>query len=289
MTQEALASRVKNSAGMSVGTSLALETILPLWSVFDIKREAPMPVSLHKYSRVWVNLRTVARNLYNAIENDLKDRLKGDELGEAIAEEAWAIVQAINHESSNTVKVVIYLPKYEELAKTFPTASIRIPSTDKQKNLDKLMQKALTFARTSLETNHKPYFKSCSLKIDPDGYAATLMLTHMPVDLLNARRFGNLELLESHTGVVKSKNQWYTKLFAGNALSIIPFCEMSLQIFGDDHSFHPKHISVKREILSIAQTNNWSWMTTESKIRSDILKHPENAFKIEMLKLLHPL
>jgi hypothetical protein len=188
-----------------------------------------------------------------------------------------------------THQTKIYLPKYETLARTFPSASVRLPTTEKQKTIERLMSKALEHAERVLETNHQKSFLKTPLKIDPGSYAETLMLTHMPVDLLNYKRFGNLELLESHTGIVKARNLWYTKLFAGKALSIIPFCEMSLQVFGDDHSFHPMNISVKREILSIAQANHWSWMTTESKIRSDILKHPENAFKIEMIKLLHPL
>lgn len=289
MTQEAIAARATNSSGVSVGTSLALETILHNWPIFDLERVAPDKVSLHKYSRVWINLRTIARNLHNSVSSEYKETLRPTDLGEAIAEEAWTVAQAIMQASSNSVQATVYWPKYEQLEKAFPTASIRKPNTDKQKAIDKLMHEALNHAERSLETNHRTHYRKVNLKIDPGSYASTLMLTHMPVDLLSAKRFGNLELLESHTGLVKTKNQWYTKLYGGKALSTIPFCEMSLQVFGDDHSFHPMNIAVKREVLSIAQTNNWSWMTTEGKIRADILKHPENAFKIEMLKLLHPL
>lgn len=289
MTTEAIASRATNSSGVSVGTSLALETILPSWPVFDLERVAPDKVSLHKYSRVWINLRTIGRNLHNSVSTEYKETLKPSDLGEAIAEEAWVVAQAIMQGSSNAVQAIVYWPKYEQLAKAFPTASIRIPSTDKQKTVDRLMQEALNHADRSLGTNHPQNYRRTNLKIDPGSYAETLMMTHMPVDLLSAKRFGSLALLESHTGLVKTKNMWYTKLFGGKALSTIPFCEMSLQVFGDDHSFHPMNIAVKREVLSIAQTNHWSWMTTEGKIRADILKHPENAFKLEMLKLLHPL
>lgn len=289
MTQEAIAARATNSSGVSVGTSLALETIIPNWPVFDPEREAPPKVPLSKYSRVWINLRTIARNLHNAVANEYKETLKPNDLGAAIAEEAWAVAQAIEQASSSAVKAMIYWPKYNELQRYFPVASLRTPSTEKQKSVEKIVSAAMEFAHEVLATNHPQNYKRVSIKIDPGSYAQTLMMTHMPVDLLNVRRFGSLELLESHTGVVKARNLWYTKLFAGKSLSVIPFCEMSLQVFGDDHSFHPKNISVKREIITIAESNHWSWMTTESKMRADILKHPENAFKIEMLKLLHPL
>lgn len=289
MTTEAIASRATNQAGVSVGTSLALETILPLWPVFDPAREAPPKVNLHDYSRVWINLRTIARNLHNAVPSEYRDNLRPQELAQAVAEEAWVVAKAIEDGSSGATKAMIYLPKYEQLPRIFPNAKLREPSTEKQKAVDRLMKEALKLADESLDVNHRAHYRHTGVKIDPGSYGKTLMLTHMPVDLLNAHRFGNLELLESHTGLVKSKNQWYTKLFAGKALGILPFNTMTLQVMGDDHSFHPMNISVKREILDIATKNHWSWMTTDSKVRSDILKHPENQFKLEVLKLLDPL
>lgn len=289
MTTEAIASRATNASGVSVGTSLALETILPSWPVFDRERVAPPSVNLLKYSRVWINLRTIARNLHNAIASEYRETIRPQDLGEALAEEAWAVALAIEQGSSGSVKAMLYWPKYEQLQRAFPSAKIRVPSTDKQKAVDTLVQKAMEIADNILHTNHPKSYTRSPVKIDPGSYAETLMMTHMPVDLLSAKRFGSLELLESHTGLVKPRNLWYTKLFAGKTLSIIPFGEMSLQVFGDDHSFHPMNISVKREVLTIAETNHWSWMTTDSKIRADILKHPENSFKIEMLKLMHPL
>lgn len=99
MTQEAIATRATNTAGVSVGTSLALETIIPAWPVFDPERVAPPKVNLQKYSRVWINLRTIARNLHNAVSGEYRETLRPENLGDAIAEEAWAVSQAIADEA----------------------------------------------------------------------------------------------------------------------------------------------------------------------------------------------
>ena len=86
-SSEAIAMRVTSAANVSVGTSLALETIIPHWPVFDPARVAPPKVSLHSYTRVYFNLMTLLRNIRNAIPREVRADVKAQNLGEGLAEE----------------------------------------------------------------------------------------------------------------------------------------------------------------------------------------------------------
>ena len=46
----------------------------------------------------------------------------------------------------------------------------------------------------------------------------------------------NVDLIETHTGVIKDRNKWYTKL-SGKGMECIPFAKWSLQFFGDGKIF----------------------------------------------------
>src|SRR5690606_15099886 len=64
-----------------------------------------------------------------------------------------------------------------------------------------------------------------------------LIITHFPVDLLNRYKFSRLVLLETHTGAMKPHTLWYTKLYNGKELNMIPFDRMTVQLFGDGNLF----------------------------------------------------
>lgn len=284
MSSEALAARAANSAGVSVGTSLALETIVPGWPVFDRDRVAPDFVGLSGYKRVWFNVRTLFRNLYNAIDSGARDSVQVTDVAEALAEEISAVHRAITDATAGGVQVKFYNINYERVKKIFPAADVRVPKTDKQIAQDKLMHKSIERCKEIIETNHKGWWVESGPRLDPGTYGETLMCSHIGLDLLNYPRFGRLTLLESHTGQIKERNLWYTKLLMGKNYPIIPFCEPMLQIFGDDHIFHPKNIAIKRAITLMAQQNHWSFTTSMSKLRSDVNKHPDKLFVKEIQK-----
>lgn len=285
MTIEAIASRATNASGVSVGTSLAMETIIPNWPIFDKERIAPDFVSLETYKRVWINVRTLFRNLYNSVESGYREGLKADDVAEAMVQEMEEIHRSITSAYAGGVSVMFYNVDYDRVARIFPRAKVRVNSedmTDKAKAQDKIMRASVKRAREIIETNHKGWWFETGPRIDPGSYGKTILLTHIGLDLLNLYRFGSLTLLESHTGQTKNRNQWYTKFLNGKSLSTIPFCEAMLQVFGDDHIFHPKNITVKRALQQIAQDNHWSFMTTTNKMQGDIAKHPDKLFTREM-------
>lgn len=286
MSAEGLALRAMNASNVSVGTSLAIESLIPSWPVFDPARVAPARIDLSEYTRVWFNIWTLARNFFAAIPTEYRDHVRVEDAGMALVEEMEELERSIKTATAGAVKVVFYYPSYKSLQQTYPKGKLREPVTDKARAARKLLLSTMDYAAKSLETNHKDLLRRYDVEIRPESFGNTLLLTHFPVDLLNEYRFGRCALLESHTGVVKKKNLWYTKLFQGKNHPTIPFNAMTLQVFGDDHHFHPWETKIKNAIIDLATKNRWSWATTASKVRMDLRQHPDRFFVDQITKLL---
>jgi hypothetical protein len=108
--------------------------------------------------------------------------------------------------------------------------------------------------------------------ISPKGNVKALFLTHVPYDLTNYSNFEKLDLIESHTGVLKSRYEWYTKFYKlGDAdLRIIPFYKKMLLVFGDRVVIQPSDIKLRRLILEVAQNRRWTQLTTVDKVMHDL-------------------
>lgn len=278
MSIEILAERAMSAPGVSVGTTLAMETILPSWPVFDPERPKPKPVNIFDYKRVWINLATLFRNMYNACPRDRVELIQPQEAADALYAEMETIYQAVRAATQNAVDVHYYWCDYRDLAKIYPRGQIRAVNTPKQIAFRDLMVKTVERVVKMAKVNNLEFISQYHTEIQPKTYGKTILISHYPVDLLSEHRFGTVDLLESHTGVLKNKTLWYTKFFNGKTLSILPFCALTLQVFGDDHFFKAHDNKIREAVLEIAHKGKWSWMTTKSKIRSDVRAHPDQMF-----------
>ena len=286
MTAELLAERVMSAPGVSVGTSMALETFLPAWPVFDSARTPPPAINLFDYKRVWFNLATVFRNLYNALPRERLSELKSTDAGEALYHEMETIAAAIKDGSQGAVETHFYWCDYKDLSKLYPKARLRVPNTPKQLQFRDHIVKAVTIAIKTAQLNNPGLVSTHHTQLHPKTHGQTLIMTHYPVDLLSASRFGKLFLLESHTGIVKNMTLWHTKFFNGKQLSIIPMNAMTLQVFGDEHHFHPLDAKFRAALMEIAVEHKWTWMTSAFKLRSDISKYHDQFFALQLIALL---
>jgi hypothetical protein len=107
-------------------------------------------------------------------------------------------------------------------------------------------------------------FYECDLK--PETKSDSLILTNYAYDLLSYKHFNKLDLLESHTGVLKPKSMWYTKLLNGKDLNRIPFNSLSIQVFGDKETFSGMPHKVKSLILELAEKYQWTQVTSKDRI-----------------------
>lgn len=270
--------RDKGGFPISIGTSLAIESAC---GVFPERPVDPPP--LRNVKEIWVNLRTVVRNLVGALSPEVRDMVLPGQLVPAMLEDMAILESTVSKASAGMVRVVFYCCDYSSLSRVFPNAMLRTPKTEKQH-----LQKALEDNAVTLTIQSSPPQDLRFFRFEITGsFPQSFIITHLPVDLLARYSFSRLELLESHTGAIKPPPQWHTKLTGGKELINIPFNRFSLQVFGDNgHQFGSMLPSVRKEVLRVAEQDNWTTITTDEKIRVSLRKIQEPTARTLLLSLL---
>ncbi len=276
---QAIDGREKGQIAVSIATSLALEGA---FGIYPERPQSPAPIT-EGVREVWINLRTLVRNFYGAFKPEAKDVVTPPTAATALLEEMGIVEGAINQHSQGMVSVIFYLCDYSEVIRRFPKANLKQPKTPSQE-AQALLEKQTLDALLQLEPPQT--IRRYRLDID-SGHPHAFMITHYPVDLLNRYKFAKLELLESHTGVLKGPALWYTKLTNGKQYDFLPFCKFTIQVFGDGGQlFSPQLPSVKKEIIEIAQADHWTPVTTDAKIRASLSKVKNPADRTVLLSML---
>lgn len=265
MYSQAIAEREVGQYPLSIATSLALEGATGTHPDLPIK-SAP----LLDYGEFWINLRTLFRNFMGALHKDAAAGVLPIQIDAAIREEMETIKRIVNEITHGKCKVVFYVSNYAGMDKKYPLAKLRTERTDKQQQYMEIKRQTLQSLLKSLETEGGEDIRVFALKLFPQQQNKTLIFTHYAFDLLSWKAFTTLALIESNTGAVKQRPQWYTKYSGGRELSNIPFREDFLQVFGDSRSFFPMNIRIRREVMDLAKQYNWSAITTDEKIRLNI-------------------
>lgn len=279
MTQSLMhvTARDKGQYPISIGTSLALEGAL---GVYPERPESPPP--LRQYDEVWINVYTLFRNLGSAIKKEAMQTLLPDELLPGLVEDMCGAAQVLESAQPH-LQVVFYMNDYRDLAKVYPKAKLKEPSNVWQEMLQDLEQATL-----KLLVQHRPdvTLKSYKLTIT-EQHGKALMLTHLPVDLLNRYRFSKLDLLESHSGKIKPPPLWHTKLTPKDDMERMPFNAFTLQVFGDHATqFHPQPLPLRRAVVELSKDHRWTPITTVDKIQANINTLTDNDLKQALLALL---
>lgn len=273
----AIDNREKGQVPISIGTSLALEAG---FGIYPDRHESPPPFT--RVKQVWINLRTLVRNLIACLPTNLKETLLPDDVWRFVHEEMTIIKTSLAKQAPG-VKLVFYVSEYNRLDQRFPGAVIKLPSTPKQSIQQQVEEASLKLA---LEKNHEHDVEFFDFELHGQ-HPSSFLLTHLPVDLLSRYFFERLELLESHTGKIKGPGAWNSKLTNGKELSNIPFNRFTLQLFGDNgNMFSPHPVSLRRALMQVAIDNGWSNVTSIEKIRDSLKKIPNDMQRTELLKML---
>lgn len=257
-----LAEREKGSVPISIGTALAIEGALGTYP----DRPPVSPAPLLKYKQVWFNLHTLFRNLTGTVTAEQRNALFPADVVPALAEDMLGAASAIEAASRGQVSAMFYVTEYRSLARKFPHAHLKMPSTPAQQAFTELQQQTL---RQLLKD---PPVAVKRFDVTLEGtHPKSLIVTHYPVDLLSRYHFESLDLLESHSGNIKKPSQWNTKLGIKDGRERLPFNAFTLQVFGDNGvMFKPLPLALRRRILEIAEANHWSSVTTLDKIKANI-------------------
>lgn len=285
MSFDLLSSRTISGFPISVGTGLALESIFTKQiASIDPERVIPQKVNILDYEYFFVNLATLFRNLMGSLTKEDSARVLPRELSQVMLQEMELIQDLVATESLNRTKTYFYISKYNNIHSHLKHVSFRVDSTEKQKIFKHLQNETINLVLK--ETKENSYIKVFDNDIIPPTKSKALILTHIAFDLLSSDKFKELHLIESHTGILKKKQDWNTKYYEGKQLVNIPFNKVFIRVFGDSEIFKPMDIKLRRSVMELAQNQRWTGLTTKDKIRHDINEYMANPYFREVLLYL---
>ena len=270
MLNNTLLNRTVSAYPLSVATSLAFESIFQTDKPsIDPDRKIPEKINIFNYTEMWINLSTLIRNIIGSLDKEGAISVGSSQVKDTLLEEIEFIISLFNNEGKSAVKLVFYACEYDKLVSysVKPLIALRMDNTPGQKMYRFLHNQVLELLFKELDSNN-PMYKKFKNNIKPTSSVANvLLLSHYAYDLTNANNFNKLDLVESHTGVLKDKYKWYTKYYNGSELDMIPFNRGFLQIFGDKEHFRPLDIKLRKSIVDIAREAHWSQVTSMEKIK----------------------
>ena len=276
-----ISGREKGEAPVSIGTSLALES---LGGFGEFPNDKP---PIHDFDEIWVNIRTLFRNALGALESDARREVSPDDMILAVTDDMRVLESTIELKSSGKMRVVFYACGFRSFKQEFPNAKWKEPTTDKQRVEHQLEQNTLELLATD---QHMPQGLTVHLfdvRFTERGKNAVI-LTHYPCDLLWRSNFQQLTLLESHTGRLKTQAEWYTKLTSGKRYDRIPFNRLTMQVMGDGNLlFASMSRKFKERLVELADRFRWTPMTTDERVRFSIRElddQEERDFFLGLLK-----
>lgn len=274
---EAVAARVIGQYPISIATSLAIEAACGIHLEIIVDK-APILA----YQELWINIRTLYRNIMGSLDKDTLLGVVPINLADALGQEMDTIVSIIGDVTNGKTKVIYYVSNYKDIETKYKVGVIRRDNTDKQKEYTEIQTQTIKL----LLKAHPDNILVFDLKLKSDKQVKTLLLSHYPYDLLSSKSFGSLSLLESHTGSIKEKSQWYSKYYNGKDLVRIPFREDFIQVFGDKETFRPMNNEVRNQIIELAEKYKWSSITTHDKILYSVNTLKDHYFRKILLSIL---
>lgn len=242
-----LSGRAVGELPLSIGTSLAIEALK----------------DVQGYDSIWINVKTLYRNIYESCDREYLDKLEANGIADTISDE----INFIRRHLANKMKVVIYDLGYKGLAKRYPKAILKEARTPLQIAYEKMMNETIDIVIGEDFDQEIEYDAGSELAGEP---TKSLIITHYPVDLLSRTKFRQLRLLESHTGAIKGRSEWFSKLQNGREMNFVPFNKFTIQIFGDGKHFSGYPPKVKKAVMTMAIENRWTSVTTNDKVRFSI-------------------
>lgn len=285
MGGDSLATRAVSGFPVSIGTSLALETLFsPRQQPYDPERQVPERVDAGQYQECWINLTTLFRNLIGSVQKEVFLTVTEAELVDTLLMEMEVIDSLFQNEGGGTCRPRYYWCSYKNLKSHVPKQiKFREDKTHAQIAYAQKMERVLKLI--SKQTEAAQEFDS-EIKTQQKG--AALMISHVPYDLLNHRHFSKLSLLESHSGKLKNKNQWFSKYYpVGDAdLSHMPFLRRLLMVFGDRVLIQPSDFKLRKLLVEIAQKRQWTPMTSDAMVIQGLELEVKEPYVLQFLKSL---
>jgi hypothetical protein len=256
---------------VSIGTSLAFEGIL------GIHPNPPkQPTDTKSVREIWVNLRTLARNLHSAMTTENSAKLNLDNAVEVLLDETRVLPVAFT-QMGGKARIRYYIASKDAIKWRFPKANHKVARTPKQMAYEFYERYVSIELLNRMKAEQIPVMEFDTKPEPADGTVA--LLTHFPHELLWKIHFTRLLLLESHTGKLKTYNTWYTKLNGITEETPMPFTDYTIQVFGDGTVLDSQPKAIRGQLKQLAKDRRWTGITTQDKIYHDITTHGSKELK----------
>lgn len=245
-----------SSFPVSIPTGLALETLFtPIIDSIDPERTVNNLPDLSVYTLYAFNVSTLMRNILSTFTAEQIANVPLEPFYEILSDEVEFLKGFFDN---NNVRIEFYINTYSYFKKAYPD-NLRKANSDKQKRLDTITNYCLNKAKQNLPIT------SFSKDVYYEKSDRVLIFTHVPADLLSYGRFTVMDLLESHTGKIKTRKEWNSKYFPipNKDMSILPFMEYLLVTFGDKVMFAPESLKKREEVYESLKKRNVNPLTTE--------------------------
>lgn len=281
-----LAGRATSGFPLSIGTSLALESLFnPRSTPYDPNREIPNVININNYNEIYFNISTLFRNLTGSVDKKVFLNISVIELAEVLEFELELINDIFRNEGNNVCKPIYYNIDYDSIAEKLLIKKVvtRIDNTEYQKYYNDIFNKTLKL----IKRNNKNILEIEDL-IKPSNRNSSLIVSHYAYDLLSEKNFKQLDLLESHTGKLKHLVEFNSKYYpiTEKNLSHLPFNKKLLYIFGDKTFIKPSDIRLRLQILETSIKRKWTPATTKEKILFDLDLDIKEPYVLAWIKSL---
>lgn len=235
---------------------------------------------IRQYNAIYVNLQTLVRNAYGCID---EDKISPEDLFEVVSDDIIKMSMIVNNYFEH-LHLIVYDNSNKNIRKLFPYSVLIKPNTEKQIYYHRLVEETIKLLHSKFKESIKIY----DTKIIPEtGRNLGIILTSFCTELLSAKYFRHLVLLESHTGAIKGRLEWNTKLTNGNELTNIPFCQFTVAIFGDNNRLiKPLPRDFRKTVKNLAIKGEWTSNTTTNLIRYTISNYADEHSRNQLIKLL---
>lgn len=231
---------VTSSFGVNIGTGLMLESILkPTDDRIDDDRLVPNNVKISDYNTYYINLNSLLVNIAGSFSaTSIDELLKNDKTMINVFLER-AISEMVMIQELIDIDVVYYNMLYGP----YDRKKLLKESTNKDSKTYKLKKAIGNMVSLVLASKE---VKVEEVDIYLPKKKKSLISTSNTMDLLNSNKM-DLDLLEFHTGVLKQRNKFYTKV---NTKVELPFEEVLLFAFGDKKGLINPILNIKeRKVL----------------------------------------
>lgn len=256
---------------VSMGTSLAIEGFLGVHP-----NQTKPPVDVKTVKEIWINLRTLARNLWSAVKTERLNVVNPAQAVMVLMQEVQTL-PIVLQQAGSRVKIQYYISSMDQMKWTFPKAIFKQSKTPKQMAYEVYERYVAIELSKQMVEEGIPVLEIKKLPPKTDGTVA--ILTHYPSELFWKDQFARLLLLESNTGKLKPWNMWYTKLNGIKEDTPLPFDKFTLQVFGDGVIIEPQARGIKAQLKTLAEERRWSPITKQDKMYYDITTYGGKELK----------